>query len=371
MLPNSSPMAMKSSPSKKQATPSGADSTDELRWQALVERDSSWDGRFFYGVRTTRIFCNPSCPSRIPRRENVSFFDSRKEAEAMGFRPCKRCQPGCGGLDGAHAATVAKACRIIEQADVPPRLGDLSRRVGMSAFHFHRVFKRLTGLTPKAYAMAHRAGQIRKELSGSRSVTEAIYEAGYLSNARFYEKSSEILGMRPRQFQRGGDGETIRFAVGECSLGSILVASSEQGICAISLGDDPDRLVRELQDLFPRATLEGGDRDFERLVAEVVGCVENPRRGWNLPLDIRGTAFQRQVWKALREIPPGRTVGYADVARSIGMPKASRAVAQACGANRLAVAIPCHRVVRTDGALSGYRWGVERKRALLESEAEA
>jgi AraC family transcriptional regulator of adaptative response/methylated-DNA-[protein]-cysteine methyltransferase len=266
---------------------------------------------------------------------------------------------------------VAEACRIIEEAEAAPRFDELARRVGMSPYHFHRTFRSVTGLTPRQYAAAHRARRVRKELGRSGTVTEAIYEAGFNSSGRFYERSNEVLGMTPTDYRAGGANAEIRFAVGECSLGSILVARSARGVCAILLGDDPDALARELQDAFPRAILVGGDEEFERLVANVVGFVEAPSAGLDLPLDVRGTAFQQRVWQALREIPPGATASYSDVAKRIGAPNAVRAVAQACAANSIAVAIPCHRVVRTDGGLSGYRWGVERKRALLESEARA
>jgi AraC family transcriptional regulator of adaptative response/methylated-DNA-[protein]-cysteine methyltransferase len=241
----------------------------------------------------------------------------------------------------------------------------------LSPYHFHRVFKAVTGLTPKAYAVAHRANRMRTELDGSRTVTAAIFDAGYNSNGRFYEKSDEVLGMTPSNYRAGGANTEIRFAIGQCSLGSILVAASARGVCAVLLGDDPDALARELQDKFPRANLIGGDKAFEQIVAKVVGFVEAPALGLDLPLDIRGTAFQQRVWQALRKIPVGSTVSYADIAKQIGVPSAVRAVAQACAANMLAVAIPCHRVVRRDGALSGYRWGVERKRALLDREASA
>lgn len=363
--------SMTAKPSPNPAKSLACPPDEERWWQAVAERDAALGGEFYYGVKTTGIFCLPSCASRPPLRKNVKFFTTCEQAERAGYRACKRCQPTTGGLEEQHAAMVAKACRIIESEETVPKLGQLSRRIGMSSYHFHRTFKRLTGLTPKAYATAHRAEKIRRELSRGNSVTEAIYEAGYNSNARFYEKSSEILGMQPKTYLKGGEGVTIRFAVCECSLGSILVASSDEGICAISLGNDPDLLVRELQDLFPKATLKGGDAKYERLVARVVAYVENPHIGLDLPLHVRGTAFQQLVWKALRGIPPGETVSYAEIAEKIGMPKAVRAVAQACGANKLAVAIPCHRVVRTDGNLSGYRWGVERKRALLNKEAVA
>ena len=272
-----------------------------------------------------------------------------------------------------QAEKIVSACRMIEraveQAETVPGLTDLAQRVGVSRYHFHRMFRRITGVTPKAYAAAHREQRVRAELGKDGTVTDAIYDAGYNSNARFYAKSHDVLGMTPTSYRAGGANTEIRFAVGECSLGAILVAKSERGVCAIFLGDDAESLVRDLQDRFPRAILVGGDPDFEQLVAKVVGFVEAPGVGLDLPLDVRGTAFQRRVWQALREIPAGQTASYSHIARRIGAPKSVRAVAQACGANALAVAIPCHRVVRTDGGLSGYRWGVERKRALLQKEA--
>jgi AraC family transcriptional regulator of adaptative response/methylated-DNA-[protein]-cysteine methyltransferase len=341
------------------------------RWNAVTLKDSSADGQFVYSVRTTGIYCRPSCPSRPAHRKNVEFYPSCEKAEAAGFRPCKRCIPNGPSLAKQHASLVTKACHLIEASEDQPKLDELSTAVGVSSFHFHRIFKQVTGLTPKAYARASRAKRIRTELPRRRTVTEAIYDAGYNSNGRFYAESEAMLGMKPSRFRRGGNGESLRFAVGECNLGSILVAASEKGICAISLGDDPNTLVREFQDRFPDAHLIGNDSAFEQWVAKVVGLVEAPQLGLDLPLDIRGTVFQQRVWRALRAIPVGLTVSYAEVARKIGHPKAVRAVAQACGANELAVAIPCHRVVRNDGALSGYRWGVERKRALLEREAIA
>lgn len=241
----------------------------------------------------------------------------------------------------------------------------------MSPFHFHRIFKSVTGVTPKAYADARRAERVRRALSETGTITEAIYDAGFNSGGRFYEQSDKVLGMTPTRFRAGGQAAQIRFAVGECSLGSILVAATDKGVCAILFGDDPDELLRDLQDRFDKAELIGGDAAFEALVAQVVGFVEQPRLGLDLPLDVRGTAFQQRVWQALAEIPAGETASYADVAAKIGKPTAVRAVAQACAANALAVAIPCHRAVRNDGALSGYRWGVERKRALLDREAAA
>ena len=341
------------------------------RWAQVVARDPHADGSFWYSVRTTGVYCHPSCAARRARPENVQFHATREDAERAGFRPCKRCTPDQPSLHEQHAAKVAEACRLIEESEQVPDLAALASHAGLSPWHFHRVFKAITGLTPKAYANARRARRVRTELSRSESVTAAVYDAGYNSNGRFYAESNEVLGMTPRSYRAGGANTAIRFAVGECSLGSILVAASERGICSILIGDDPDALARELQDQFPKAELIGGDAAFEKLVAQVVGFVEAPELGLDLPLDVRGTAFQQRVWKALREIPTGSTASYSDIASRIGAPKSARAVAQACASNALAVAIPCHRVVRNDGGLSGYRWGVERKRALLEREAGA
>jgi AraC family transcriptional regulator of adaptative response/methylated-DNA-[protein]-cysteine methyltransferase len=347
--------------------------TDEAKWQAVIEKDRNADGKFYFSVKTTGVYCLPSCPARPALRKNVAFHASPEEAERAGFRECKRCRPKGPKLAEEHAAVVAKACRLIETAEQTPTLGALAKAVGMSPYHFHHVFKAIAGVTPKAYASARRSQRVRAELSRrpSPTVTEAIYDAGFNSNGRFYAKSSETLGMTPTSFRNGGEGATIRFAVGECSLGSVLVAASEKGVCAIFLGDDPDALARTLQDRFPRAYLIGGDSEFESTVAKVIGFIEAPKTGLDLPLDVRGTAFQQKVWQALREIPLGATVSYTDIARRVGMPKAVRAIAQACGANALAVVIPCHRVLRHDGGLSGYRWGVQRKSALLERETGA
>ena len=341
------------------------------RWATVIARDAAADGSFVYSVRTTGVYCRPSCASRRARPENVEFHASREAAERAGFRPCKRCRPNRPSVNERHAAQITQACRAIEAAERVPSLASLAAQAGMSAWHFHRVFKSVTGLTPRAYAQAQRARRARRELARADSVTDALYEAGYGSSGRFYAESDAHLGMTPTAYRAGGAATRIRFAVGECSLGSILVAASPRGICAILLGDDPDALARRLQDEFPNAELIGGDADFERLVARVVGFVERPALGLDLPLDVRGTVFQQRVWQALRALPAGTTASYAEIARRIGAPRAVRAVAQACAANRLAVAIPCHRVVRTDGALSGYRWGVHRKAALLAAEATA
>jgi AraC family transcriptional regulator of adaptative response/methylated-DNA-[protein]-cysteine methyltransferase len=339
---------------------------NDPRWPTVLARS---DDGFYYSVRTTGVYCRPSCPARRPRPENVRFHSSREEAERAGFRPCRRCRPDLPVPARRHAAMAAAACRRIEMSESPPSLKVLAAAAGLSPGRFHRLFKAATGLTPGAYFAAHRAGRLRAALERGEAVSDAIYHAGYGSGSRFYEKSDTLLGMSPTRYRRGGADCEIRFAVGECSLGSILVACSERGVCTISLGGDPETLVRELQDRFPRAELIGGDAEFEQRVARVVALIEAPALGLDLPLDIRGTAFQQRVWQALTRIPPGTTASYGDIARRIGSPGSARAVARACAANPLAVAIPCHRVVRNDGGLSGYRWGIARKRALLEREA--
>lgn len=342
---------------------------DDPRWARIVARDKTADGCFWYSVATTGIYCRPSCPSRTANPRNVQLHDTLAAAKATGFRPCKRCNPDGISIEGENAAIIAQACRLIEESEEEPSLNDLAKAVGRSPSYFHRMFKAITGLTPKDYAVAHRAAKVRQGLDSGNSVTEAMYDAGFNSSGRFYEKSTGLLGMTPTQYRAGGANEEIRFAVGETSLGAILVASSKKGVASILLGTDPDTLVRNLQDRFPKARLIGADGDYEALVARVVGFVEAPNLGLDLPLDVRGTAFQQRVWQALQEIPVGQTVSYAEVARRIGSPTAVRAVAGACAANNLAVAIPCHRVVRNDGSLSGYAWGVERKRVLLDREA--
>lgn len=342
---------------------------DDPRWAALVARDRAADGQFVYAVGTTGIYCRPSCAARRPRPENVSFHATPADAERAGFRPCRRCHPERPQAPAPHAELVTALCRHIEQAERIPRLQELAARAGLSPYHLHRVFKAVTGLTPHAYALAHRARRVRSALARGDAVTEAIYEAGYTSGGPFYAESKRVLGMTPTRYRDGGARTTIRFAVGQCSLGAILVAASEHGVCAILLGDEPEALIGELQTRFAQARLIGGDGDFERLVALVVGFVESPAKGLDLPLDIRGTAFQQRVWQALQTIPAGQTITYAGLAQCIGAPQGARAVAAACAANTLAVAIPCHRVVRTDGGLAGYRWGIARKKALLEREA--
>jgi AraC family transcriptional regulator of adaptative response/methylated-DNA-[protein]-cysteine methyltransferase len=273
-------------------------------------------------------------------------------------------------MPSPHADHVAAVCRLIEGAEQPPTLAQMAAHVGLSTFHLHRMFKAQTGLTPRAYAVAERARRVREGLASGAPVTQAMYGAGYQSSGRFYEESQAVLGMKPSDFRAGGRSQVIHFAVGRCTLGEILVAASAQGVCAILMGDDAQALLQDLQQRFRHATLVGADADFEQRVAQVVGLVESPKLGLDLPLDIRGTAFQQRVWRALQAIPAGQTASYSEIAGRIGAPQAVRAVAGACAANALAVAIPCHRVVRQDGSLSGYRWGIERKRALLARESE-
>ncbi len=349
--------------------PSPAPRDEQRWWDAVRRRDRAFDGKLFFAVRTTGIYCRPSCASRPARRENVSFFPTADAAEKAGYRACKRCRPDRLGAPDPRIELVRRACAEIESAEEAPKLADLAASAGLSPYHFHRVFKTITGVTPKAYAVETRARRAADTLRTAKTITEAIYDAGFNSSSRFYESAAARLGMTPSAVKRGGAGEAIRFAVGEASLGAVLVAATNKGLCAILLGDDPEALVRELQDRFPRAGFEGADPAFERMVAEVVGLIEAPGQRLDLPLDIRGTAFQQRVWAALCAIPAGKTATYREIARAIGQPKAVRAVAQACAANPLAVAIPCHRVVRTDGDVSGYRWGVERKRELIAREA--
>lgn len=345
----------------------GATASDP-RWARVLARDKRADGQFWYSVSTTGIYCRPSCPSRAANPQHVTLHATLESARASGCRPCKRCNPEGCALEAAHVALIEQACRRIEASDQPLSLDQLAASVELSPGYFHRLFKAQTGLTPKAYAGADRARKLRDALASGGTVTDAIYAAGFNSHGRFYDQAAAMLGMTPGRYKNGGANERLRFAVGQCALGAILVASSNKGVTAILLGEDPEALVRDLQDRFPKAELLGGDPAFEQLVATVVGFVEHPAIGLGLPLDVRGTAFQQRVWRALLEIPAGNTLTYAEVARRIGSPRAARAVAGACAANAIAVAIPCHRVIRNDGTLSGYRWGVDRKRRLLEME---
>jgi AraC family transcriptional regulator, regulatory protein of adaptative response / methylated-DNA-[protein]-cysteine methyltransferase len=343
-------------------------SEESSKWIAVATRDQTADGHFWYGVRSTGVYCRPHCPSKPARRENVTFHNSCAEAERFGYRPCKRCKPDQHNMEDLTSTAIAKACRVIEESEEAVPLESLARAVGMSTFHFHRKFKAVTGVTPKQYAVAQRSKRIAEELVGAGSVTTAIYDGGFNSSSRFYEKAEGILGMKPSTYRRGGVGEDIQYHVSKCSLGYLLVAATAKGICSIRFGDTPVDLLTELKELFPRAKILPGDAAFQKIVAETLTFVERPKARFSLPLDIRGTVFQQKVWTALQNIPLGKTASYQDVAKSIGKPAAVRAVAGACAANPVAIAVPCHRVVKADGALSGYRWGVTRKDSLLKRE---
>lgn len=353
----------------KHSEPTFAFADDDARWAAVCARDAAAEGHFWFAVTTTGVYCRPTCRSRQPRRQNVRFFDAPAAAEAAGFRPCKRCQPheAQPAMTVEHAAAVEQACALIRSADAAPTLATLAAAVGMSPYHFQRVFKAHTGVSPKQYAMRVRLERTAGALHSAESVTAALYDAGYNSGGQFYAESADAIGMTPGVYRRGAAGETIHFGVAPCYLGWVLAAATERGLCAIDLGDDPALLEAGLRTRFPNAAIVR-DPSFDEWMQQIVAFLDAPQRGLSLPLDIQGTAFQRRVWDALRTIPAGATLSYAEVAERIGEPAAVRAVAGACAANKLAVAIPCHRVVRKDGDLSGYRWGVERKRRLLARE---
>ncbi len=354
---------------KKSAPGQHTFTTDEERWQALLQRDPEADGQFVYSVTTTGVYCRPTCPSRRARRGNVKFHDTCAAAERAGYRPCKRCQPTAVSLPQRDGEIVARICRVIESSDQMPELDTLAEIAGLSRYHFHRIFKKIVGVTPRQYAMAHRTQRLRSELRQRPSVIAAIYEAGFNSNSRFYEHSSETLGMTPREYRSGGKGITIQYAIAPCPLGLVMVAGTARGICSVSFGAERSALEQQLRQDFPAATLAPPDPAFTAWVETIVNHLKQPSGIIeHLPLDIRGTAFQQRVWQALRQIPAGHTMSYADVADRIGQPSAARAVARACASNPVAVIIPCHRVLKKDGGLSGYRWGQERKQSLLKQE---
>jgi AraC family transcriptional regulator, regulatory protein of adaptative response / methylated-DNA-[protein]-cysteine methyltransferase len=348
--------------------PKMAFSDDAQRWHALTQRDERADDVFLYGVKTTGVYCRPTCASRRPRRENVEFFASTLEAEQAGYRPCKRCLPNATSPHEQRVAMIRRVCSLMEESEGPPALHDLAAAAGMSVSHFHRVFKEILGLTPKQYATALRRRRLQGGLAQGAAITEAIYDAGFNSSSRFYEKSTELLGMTPTRYKRGAPDLRLRVAVTRSFLGLTLVAATDQGICFIAFGDSPRTLLEHLRRRFPNAQLDQDDPGFAHWVAKVTAFIETPTQCMDLPLDIQGTAFQQRVWKALQEIPPGTTRSYTQVAAAIGKPKAVRAVARACASNRIAVAIPCHRVIRSDGDLGGYRWGLARKQVLLQRE---
>jgi AraC family transcriptional regulator of adaptative response/methylated-DNA-[protein]-cysteine methyltransferase len=342
--------------------------TDDEKWAAILRRDPAADPLFRYSVRTTGVYCRPSCPSRPALRDNVRFHADGREARACGFRPCKRCRPDEPAPARVRHDAVVAACRTIAEAETPPSLAALAEAAGLSPSHFHRHFKSVTGLTPKAYATACRADRLRDALIHAPTVTDAFYDAGFNSSGPFYAAAGDLLGMNPSAYRTGAPGETIRYGCGRATLGTVLVAATRRGICAILLGDAADALADDLRRRFPKAEIGVADQDFERHVAAIVALIDDPGRDCALPLDVRGTVFQHRVWRALRAIPPGATRSYAEIAAALGLPKGARAVARACAANSLAVVIPCHRAVRGDGGLAGYRWGMDRKQALLDGE---
>jgi len=342
--------------------------TEDSRWQALAARDRSADGAFLYGVRTTGIYCRPGCASRRPNRANVEFFDTAAEAERAGYRPCRRCRPDAVAPRQARAELLERACRRLEAAETAPTLAELAAEAGLSPWHFQRRFKAAVGLTPRQYFASARSRRFRECLRDAPSVTEAIHDAGFGSSSRAYETAREELAMTPSAYRNGAAGEWLHCGAAPCALGWVAVAASGRGICAIELADDAEGARAGLGAAFPNARFAPGGADFDDLLGRVVAGIDSPAQAPDLPLDIRGTVFRRRVWQALREIPPGQTVTYAELAARIGRPNAARAVAGACAANRLAVAVPCHRVIRADGGLGGYRWGLERKQRLLERE---
>ncbi len=344
-------------------------STESTRWQALVERNQQANDMFVYGVLTTNIYCRPVCSSRLPKQENVKFFDSWQVAEKTGFRACKRCSPQLSDKADPSINAIISACKLIETSENLPSLNELANRVGLSSYHFHRMFKKIVGLTPKQYALEKRLSQVRANLQTDASITDTVYNARFESSSRFYETATSSLGMKPTKYRRGGLGIKIRFAIVQSYLGYVLVAATEQGICKIDFGDSQELLEELLKKTFPNADLQTNDSGFQTLVEQVLTFLEAPNRGLSLPLDIQGTAFQRRVWAALQNIAPGTTSSYLQVATQIGSPKAVRAVAQACASNNIAVAIPCHRVIRNNGDLAGYKWGINRKQRLLEQES--
>ncbi|HVP43320.1 MAG TPA: bifunctional DNA-binding transcriptional regulator/O6-methylguanine-DNA methyltransferase Ada [Terriglobales bacterium] len=347
-------------------------SNDDPRWAAVLAHDRKQDGRFFYAVRTTGVYCRPSCPSRRPRRDNVRFFATAEEAERAGFRPCLRCQPLAVRPGDARAASVERICRYIEEhLDEPVRLGALGRRFGMSPFHLQRTFKSVLGITPREYAETCRMRSLKNGLHSGRNVTEAMHEAGYGSTSRLYEKTDGQLGMTPSLYRLGANKITIRYATVNSPLGRLLVAATDKGICSIAFGDSEASLLKGLRKEYPKAQFKRAEVVLHRWIGALLQQMYGEPADTPLPLDIRATAFQRRVWQHLRSIPFGSTRSYSEVARDIGEPSATRAVARACATNPVAIAIPCHRVVRSDGGLGGYRWGIERKKQLLEREAEA
>jgi len=345
-------------------------STDEARWQAVQARDKGAVNEFYYAVKTTGIYCLPGCASRQPKRENILFYDTPDAAVADGFRPCKRCRPDDPAHAGILSDRMVAACRAIELSEEPPSLDALAAEAQLSPFHFQRLFTERVGVSPKVYAQAIRDTKVRETLASGLPVTQAIFDAGYGSASRFYERSKAVLGMPPKAYKKGGQAMDIRYAYAESHFGPVLAAFTEVGLCALDFGESREQLIAALTVRFPQAAIRDGGPHLAGQVAEIVAFLKVPSRGLSLPLDIQGTAFQQRVWKELQQIPAGELRTYTEVAQSLGMPASVRAVASACARNRIAVVIPCHRVVRKGGDLAGYYWGVERKQALIDSEKE-
>ena len=344
--------------------------TAKDRWDAVCARDAGADGAFVFAVATTGVYCRPQCAARRPLRRNVHFFDTRLAADAAGYRPCKRCRPDGSSAHEATLAVIERACRTIDAAAVAPSLAELAAAAGHSTSHFQRVFTRVVGVSPREYAAAKRDAQLRDALPAQSRVTDAIYEAGFGSSSRAYTVAGQTLGMTPRAFGNRGQGEAVRYTALATPYGWIGVAATDRGVAAIELADDRSTVCAAIAKRFERADLMQDDAALRDIVAAVVRYIERPAAGLTLPLDVQGTAFTRRVWRALIAIPPGQTATYTQIAATIGQPTAARAVAAACAANPVALAVPCHRVVPASGGSGGYRWGPERKRALLAAESK-
>jgi len=344
--------------------------SDDIRWNAVSENNSNADGAFYYAVITTGIYCRPSCKSKLPNRDNVEYFTTCGDAEVAGYRACKRCRPTATSKVGETEQKIIQSCRIIEESETSIKLDDLATKVNLSPYHFHRLFKKIVGITPKQYTSRHRSQRFQKSLKSSPSVTDAIYSAGYGSSGSAYDKNRDQLAMKPKVYRKGADGLTLTYGITQCFLGWVIIAATDRGICAIEFGDNSDILPEQVQARFPNAQLQKADIGFKTLIKEVIDFIESPEGTFQVPLDIQGTAFQQQVWEVLRQIKSGQTMSYTDVAERIGKPNAVRAVASACASNKLAVVIPCHRVVSKTGKMGGYRWGTERKKKLLQLEKE-
>lgn len=343
----------------------------EAKWNAVLARDARCDGQFVFAVSSTRIYCRPSCPSRRPRRENVSFFQLPEAAERAGFRPCLRCHPRETQAYDTHVAMTQRVCQLIrDNQGEPMTLARLSEQLGVSSFHLQRTFKSIMGISPSQFAEECRINRFRKSVRNGGAITQAIYDAGYGSSSRLYEGAASQLGMTPATYGKGGRGAVINYAIVECHLGQLLVAATTKGVCSVKLGDTKEQLVTDLTNEFPAAEIRFDEKPLGSWVRTVVDYLSHKTPHIDLPLDIQATAFQRQVWEQLRAIPYGETHSYAQVAKALGQDKAVRAVARACATNPVALVIPCHRVIREDSSLGGYRWGLERKKQLLKEEKE-